>query len=118
MLEFYQAYADYRGVMDLTQQLIEQAAMDVNGGTKTKWGEHEIDWAGQLAAPVHARSHHSVLAGSRGRKAADGGFRVVRVGRGPGEALQLGARAHGLRSKGACGKNHRRACSRRRRKSI
>ena len=46
MLEFYQAYTDYRGIMDLTQQLIEQAAVDVIGGTKTKWGEHEIDWAG------------------------------------------------------------------------
>jgi len=46
MLEFYQAYTDYRGVMDLTQQLIEQATVDVTGGTKTKWGEHEIDWTG------------------------------------------------------------------------
>ncbi len=46
MLEFYQAYTDFRGVMDLTQQLIEQAAKDVTGGTKTKWGEHEIDWTG------------------------------------------------------------------------
>jgi lysyl-tRNA synthetase class 2 len=46
MLEFYQAYTDYRGVMNLTQQLIEQAAIDVNGTTKSKWGEHEIDWAG------------------------------------------------------------------------
>jgi len=45
MLEFYQAYTDYRGVMDLTQKLIEQAAIDVNGTTKSKWGEHEIDWA-------------------------------------------------------------------------
>ena len=45
MLEFYQAYTDYRGVMDLTQRLIEQAAIDVNGTTKSKWGEHEIDWA-------------------------------------------------------------------------
>ena len=44
MLEFYQAYTDYRGVMDLTQKLIEQAAIDVNGTTKSKWGEHEIDW--------------------------------------------------------------------------
>jgi lysyl-tRNA synthetase class 2 len=46
MLEFYQAYTDYRGVMDLTQQLLEQAAKDVTGGTKTKWGEGEIDWTG------------------------------------------------------------------------
>jgi lysyl-tRNA synthetase class 2 len=45
MLEFYQAYTDYRGVMDLTQALITQAAKDVTGGTKTKWGEQEIDWS-------------------------------------------------------------------------
>jgi lysyl-tRNA synthetase, class II len=45
MLEAYQAYTDYRGIMDLTQGLIIQAAKDVTGGTKTKWGEHEIEWA-------------------------------------------------------------------------
>jgi lysyl-tRNA synthetase, class II len=45
MLEFYQAYTDYQGVMDLTQELITQAARDVTGGTKTKWGDQEIDWA-------------------------------------------------------------------------
>jgi len=45
MLEFYQAYTDYRGVMDLTQELITQAAIDVTGGTKTKWGDQEIDWS-------------------------------------------------------------------------
>jgi lysyl-tRNA synthetase, class II len=45
MLEAYQAYTDYRGIMDLTQALIIQAAKDVTGGTKTKWGEHEIDWS-------------------------------------------------------------------------
>src|SRR5579863_6881461 len=44
MLEFYQAYTDYQGVMDLTQELITQAARDVTGGTKTKWGDKEIDW--------------------------------------------------------------------------
>ncbi|MGH9510690.1 MAG: lysine--tRNA ligase [Terriglobales bacterium] len=45
MLEFYQAYTDFRGAMALTQQLIEQAAIDVTGGTKTKWGDVEIDWS-------------------------------------------------------------------------
>jgi lysyl-tRNA synthetase, class II len=52
MLEFYQAYTDYQGVMDLTQELITQAAKDVTkdkdhteGVTKTKWGDEEIDWA-------------------------------------------------------------------------
>ncbi len=45
MLEFYQAYTNYRGVMDLTQELIIQAAKDVTGGAKTKWGDTEIDWS-------------------------------------------------------------------------
>ena len=45
MLEFYQAYTNYQGVMDLTQEIITQAAKDVTGGTKTKWGDAEIDWA-------------------------------------------------------------------------
>jgi len=45
MLEFYQAYTDYQGVMALTQELVTQAAIDVTGGTKTKWGDVEIDWA-------------------------------------------------------------------------
>jgi len=45
MLEFYQAYANYQIVMDLTRRLITQAAQDVMGTTKTKWGEQEIDWS-------------------------------------------------------------------------
>ena len=45
MLEFYQAYANYRDVMDLTQALIIQNAKDVTGGTIAKWGDQEIDWS-------------------------------------------------------------------------
>jgi lysyl-tRNA synthetase, class II len=45
MLEAYQAYTDYLGILETTQGSIEQAVKDVTGGTKTKWGEHEIDWA-------------------------------------------------------------------------
>jgi lysyl-tRNA synthetase, class II len=44
MLEFYQAYTNYQGIMDLTQEVITQAAKDVNGGTKSKWCDQEIDW--------------------------------------------------------------------------
>ena len=45
MLEAYQAYTDYLGIMDTTQASIEQAVQDVTGGTKTKWGEDGIDWS-------------------------------------------------------------------------
>ena len=40
MLEAYQAYTDYFGIMETTQASIEQAVKDVTGGTTTKWGEH------------------------------------------------------------------------------
>ncbi len=45
MLEAYQAYTDYQGIMNVTQEVITEAAKAVNGGTKSKWGEQEIDWA-------------------------------------------------------------------------
>jgi lysyl-tRNA synthetase, class II len=43
MLEFYQAYANYHDLMKLTEELIKQVAMDVNGTTITNFGGHEID---------------------------------------------------------------------------
>ena len=45
MLEAYQAYTDYLGIMETTQGAIERAVKDVTGGMKTKWGEHEINWS-------------------------------------------------------------------------
>src|SRR5579885_3055956 len=45
MLEAYQAYTDYLGILETTQGSIEQAVKDVTGGTKAKWGEQEIDWS-------------------------------------------------------------------------
>jgi len=43
MLEFYQAYANYHDLMQLTQELIMQVAQEVNGTTLTNFGGHEID---------------------------------------------------------------------------
>ncbi len=49
MLEAYQAYSDYNGIADLTQQLIQQAAIAVHGSTTVTWAdgsEHDLggDW--------------------------------------------------------------------------
>jgi lysyl-tRNA synthetase class 2 len=43
MLEFYQAYANYHDLMDLTEELIEFVAMEVNGTTLTRFNDVEID---------------------------------------------------------------------------
>ncbi|HJB64232.1 MAG TPA: lysine--tRNA ligase [Candidatus Microbacterium pullistercoris] len=49
MLEAYQAYSDYNGIADLTQRLIQQAAIAVHGSTTVTWAdgsEHDLggDW--------------------------------------------------------------------------
>jgi len=43
MLEFYQAYANYHDLMQLTEELIEFVAREVNGTTKTEFNGHTID---------------------------------------------------------------------------
>jgi lysyl-tRNA synthetase class 2 len=45
MLEFYQAYANYHDLMDLTEELIGFVAQEVNGTTLTHFGGVEIDLA-------------------------------------------------------------------------
>ena len=39
MIEFYQAYTDYRGMMDLTEEMLRQMAIDATGGTVVEYGE-------------------------------------------------------------------------------
>ncbi|MFP5204365.1 MAG: lysine--tRNA ligase [Acidobacteriota bacterium] len=43
MLEFYQAYANFHDLMDLTEDLFRFVAMEVNGTTKTVFNDVEID---------------------------------------------------------------------------
>jgi lysyl-tRNA synthetase class 2 len=45
MLEFYQAYADYYDLMDLTEELLKQVTLDVNGTLVNQFGGREIDWS-------------------------------------------------------------------------
>ncbi len=44
MVEFYQAYTDYKGMMDLTEAMLRQMAIDATGGTVVKYGEFELDF--------------------------------------------------------------------------
>jgi lysyl-tRNA synthetase class 2 len=43
MLEWYEAYADYRDTMERIEQLVERAAQDVLGTTVVSFRGHEID---------------------------------------------------------------------------
>ncbi|MCF7696125.1 lysine--tRNA ligase [Mycetohabitans sp. B2] len=49
MMEFYAAYTDYRWLMDFTEQLIRQAALDARGTTAVHYQGRELD----LGKPFH-----------------------------------------------------------------
>jgi lysyl-tRNA synthetase, class II len=44
MLEFYQAYTDYHGMMDLSVELLRQAAIDATGGTIVDYQGTPLDF--------------------------------------------------------------------------
>lgn len=47
MLEAYQAYADYRDMMELVQGLVQQVAVDVAGTTSVRFRGHDIELGGE-----------------------------------------------------------------------
>jgi lysyl-tRNA synthetase class 2 len=53
MIEFYQAYANYLDMMQLTEDLIKFVALKVNGTTKTEFNGHTIDFAKWQRLSMH-----------------------------------------------------------------
>jgi lysyl-tRNA synthetase class 2 len=45
MLEFYQAYSDYRGMIELSKELLRQTTLDATGATEVSYGGRAIDFA-------------------------------------------------------------------------
>lgn len=44
VMEIYVAYKDYIWMMDFTEEMIEKVALDINGTTKIKYGDVELDF--------------------------------------------------------------------------
>ena len=44
MLEFYEAYSNYRDLMELNEQLFAQVATGITGSTIVKYGDHQLDF--------------------------------------------------------------------------
>ena len=44
MLEFYQAYTDYHGLMDLTVELLKQTAIDATGSAVVEYQGTKLDF--------------------------------------------------------------------------
>lgn len=55
-MEIYVAYKDYNWMMDFCERLLEHCAIAVNGTTKAKFGEHEIDFKAPYARITMADS--------------------------------------------------------------
>ena len=53
MLEFYQAYTDYHGLMDLTAEMLKQLALDATGGTTVTYGDEQIDFSQVKRLTMH-----------------------------------------------------------------
>ena len=45
MLEFYEAYSNYRDLMDMNEQLFALLARNITGSTSVKFGETELDFS-------------------------------------------------------------------------
>jgi len=45
MLEFYEAYSNYRDLMDMNEQLFALLAKNITGSTTVKYGDHELDFS-------------------------------------------------------------------------
>ncbi len=56
MMEIYVAYKDYNWMMDFTEKLLEFCATEVNGSSKTIFGEHEIDFKAPYARVTMAEA--------------------------------------------------------------
>jgi lysyl-tRNA synthetase, class II len=87
MLEFYQAYTDYQGLIDLSEELLRQAAIDATGSAVVEFEGNQIDftklarftmreaivhfWEGEGKPSMEDVSNPEWLA-SRSRKATNG----------------------------------------------
>ncbi len=101
MLEFYQAYSDYRDLMALTEELFSSLAQKICGSTEVTFGEHKLDFSRwQRLSMREAISLHwpAEAAPSAADLAAPGGPRAI-AGR-YNEWLQRGA-AHSVSSPAA-----------------
>jgi lysyl-tRNA synthetase, class II len=45
MLEFYQAYTDYRGLIDFSAELLKQVALEATGGTTVEYQGNQLDFS-------------------------------------------------------------------------
>jgi len=67
MMEFYQAYADYKDLMDFTEEMLSTVAVEVLGSTSMPYGDETVEFGGKytrismLDAIKHYNPEHEVI---------------------------------------------------------
>ena len=67
MIEFYMAYADYKDLMDLTEEMLSTVALEVLGATSMPYGDQMVEFGGKYArmtmleAIKHYNPEHEVI---------------------------------------------------------
>ncbi|MCG8583930.1 MAG: lysine--tRNA ligase [Pirellulales bacterium] len=69
MLEVYQAYGDYRSMMDLAEKIISDAVAAIGRGTTIAWGDADVDFS----VPFARRTYHELFAEHTGVDPTDDG---------------------------------------------
>jgi lysyl-tRNA synthetase class 2 len=83
MMEFYMAYADYRDLMDLTEEMLRTAAQEVLGSTSMPYGDETVEFGGtyprmsMLEAIKHYNPEHEDIQSLTYDKVQDRDFMVA-----------------------------------------
>ncbi len=86
MLEFYQAYATYEDLMDLTEALLEEVAGAVRGTTKVEYQGTEIDFKGPY--PRYTLKESLVEVGGLDSKILESREEALKYAEGLGDTLK------------------------------
>ncbi|MCS5674728.1 MAG: lysine--tRNA ligase [Acidobacteriota bacterium] len=76
MLEFYQAFSDYRDLMGLTEQMLSEVARHSTGSDKVSYGEHQISFAPPYARVALRDAVREAASVRLGEPIQDGALRV------------------------------------------
>jgi lysyl-tRNA synthetase class 2 len=75
MLEFYEAYADYHALMDMTEEMISTVATKVLGTDQIVFGDHQISLAAPFVRLSLRQAAREAASKKLGREITDGDLR-------------------------------------------
>ena len=112
MLEFYEAYSDYRALMTLTEELLGAVAGEVLQGEECRYGGATISWSAPFARRPLRTAVRDAIAERLGREVPEGSCASTR--RRPGWPVNWGSRSRPAPARAASPSSCSRRCARRR----